>query len=297
LSRHRRCRSLADDEGIGTFERQKITMPPLRLHLDTSDYAAMYRAQAGTQEALVRDELIAMKESGRIEIGLSYHVVFELLQEADPKFRDDRLARARLLTQLCGQNAFPDPSDLGKGHGFSTEGLWVPRIYLDEIEIERLVRLAMEATTCRPEPHRRKRRALSKRRYFVEWVRNNSAEVRQLMGGEWPLLFGKDFATSGDLRRYILGEISRDEANKKLRFYITDPVTFYEIWYERYQRDNLVRTRRDGMADKIMVMLTELKAMIEEAAALKAKVDQVLTTSGDDEPNPATREKLSHLSL
>ena len=31
----------------------------------------------------MRDMLTAMKDSGRIEIGLSYHVVFELLQEGD----------------------------------------------------------------------------------------------------------------------------------------------------------------------------------------------------------------------
>src|SRR5271169_5566973 len=99
-------------------------MRPIRLHLDTSDYAMMYSAQQGTPQARVRDELIKMKADGLIEIGLSYHVVFELLQEAKPEFRDDRIARAKLLTQLCGRNAFPYPSDLGMGYGFSTEGLW-----------------------------------------------------------------------------------------------------------------------------------------------------------------------------
>jgi hypothetical protein len=90
-------------------------MRPIHLHLDTSDYAAMYCALPGTTAERVRDELREMTENGRIEIGLSYHVVFELLQKAEPQFRPDRLARARLLKQLCGQNAFPYPSDLGQG--------------------------------------------------------------------------------------------------------------------------------------------------------------------------------------
>jgi hypothetical protein len=81
-------------------------MRPIRLHLDTSDYSAMCRAPSGTDHARVRDELKELAQSGRIEIGLSYHVVFELLQKAKPQFRDDRLERARLLTELCGRNAF-----------------------------------------------------------------------------------------------------------------------------------------------------------------------------------------------
>jgi hypothetical protein len=74
-------------------------MRPIRLHLDTSDYAIMYRAAPGTPEARVRDELIGLKESGRIEIGMSYHVVFELLQKAEPRFRDDLV-----LGQSCSHS-------------------------------------------------------------------------------------------------------------------------------------------------------------------------------------------------
>jgi hypothetical protein len=79
----------------------------------------MYCAPPDEPAARVRDELLQMKESRRIEIGLSYYIVFELLQKAEPKFRDDRLARAELLTQLCGQNAFSYPTDLPHGNDFS----------------------------------------------------------------------------------------------------------------------------------------------------------------------------------
>jgi hypothetical protein len=270
-------------------------MRPIRLHLDTSDYAIMYRAAPGTPEARVRDELTRMKESGRIEIGMSYHVVFELLQKAQPKFRDDRLARARLLTQLCGRNAFPYPSDLGQGYRFSTDGLWVPRIDLDDIEIERLVRNAMETIAHRPELSRRERRAFSKRSYFVEWVRSNPSEFRRLTGEHWPLLFGREFEESGDFRRYILGQITRSEANKKLRFYITDPVAVYETWFENYGRDNPVPERGDKIASKFLVMLNELKVMLDETVALKTKTKKALATSGDKSLAMADREALVKL--
>jgi hypothetical protein len=48
----------------------------VRLHLDTSDYAAMYIAAPGTPFAKVYDEL---HEKNPSDLGLSYHVVFELL--------------------------------------------------------------------------------------------------------------------------------------------------------------------------------------------------------------------------
>jgi hypothetical protein len=58
-------------------------MRPVRIHLDTSDYSAMHDAPMGSPVAQIRDKLIEIGRSGRIEIGLSYHVVFELLQRAE----------------------------------------------------------------------------------------------------------------------------------------------------------------------------------------------------------------------
>src|ERR1700726_1835648 len=104
---------------VSEEEWSQMTMSPIRVYLDTSDYAVMYRAPPNEPAGRVRDELLQMKKSGRIEIGLSYHVVFELLQKAEPNFRADRLARARLLMQLCETNAFPYPTDLPRGYGFS----------------------------------------------------------------------------------------------------------------------------------------------------------------------------------
>lgn len=265
-------------------------MRPLRLHLDTSDYAAMYCALPGTTPALVRDELIKMTESGRIEIGLSYYVVFELLQKAEPKFRPDRLARARLLKQLCGQNAFPYPSDLVQGYRFPSDGVWLPRSYLEEIEIERLVQEVMRIMANRPDMNRHERKVLSKRRYFVAWVRNNASTAKWFSALHWPLPFGREFWESEDFKRYILEEITRDDANRKLRFYITDPVAAYETWFDKYGRDNPVPERRDQLADHLIMMLSELKGKLDEAAEAKRELRKAITTTGENAPNAEQRD-------
>src|SRR5260370_31814596 len=80
-----------------------------------------------------------MAALGKIQIGLSYHVVFELLQKAAPQYREDQLSRARLLVELCGKDAFPYPTDLGQGYRFSTDGLWIPCSELREFEVDNIV--------------------------------------------------------------------------------------------------------------------------------------------------------------
>jgi hypothetical protein len=113
---------------------------PIRLHLDTSDYAAMHVAAQGSSTAQIRDKLKEMVRSGHLAIGLSYHILFEFIQKATPQYRKDRLARAQLLRELCGNNAFPHPIDLGQGHSFSTEGVWFPRRELASFDVENLIK-------------------------------------------------------------------------------------------------------------------------------------------------------------
>jgi len=262
---------------------------PIRLHLDTSDYAVMYGAVPGTAIAKVRDTLCDMAQNGKLQIGLSYHVVFELLQKAEPKYRDDRLARARLLVQLCGKNAFPYPTDLGQGYKFSTDGLWIPRIEVKEFEIENLVRRAKEAIARQLDLSRHERRSFANRRNFVNWVKNDPKRLLRL---PWPVPFPA-FVESGDLRLFILGEIRRKEANAKLQFYLTDPVTVYNTWFDYYGMDNPVVDRRDQMAAQMVMMLDELKIMLDHHAALRAEITTALSKKTGH--TPEERKKLTAL--
>ena len=270
-------------------------MRPIRLHLDTSDYAIMYKAMPETPEARVRDVLQEMTQNGRIEIGLSYHVVFELLQKALPKYREDRLARARLLTELCGRHAFPYPSDLGQGYSFSTDGLWIPRIDIEDCEVERLVQDVMDVAMRHPDLTRRERRILSNRNAFVSWVRSHPSRLKPLPGEQWPLPFGREFAESGGFRRYVLGQMTRSDANRKLLFYLTDPETVYKTWFEYYGLPNPVAERRDMMVSKLMLVLQELPAALDRQEALRVDIMSALAATGGDTLGPEDRQKLVKL--
>jgi len=252
----------------------------------------MYCAPPGSDGANVRDFLKRTAELGKIQIGLSYHVVFELLQKAAPQYREDRLARARLLVELCGKNAFPYPTDLGQGYEFSTEGLWIPRIELQDFEVENVVDHYANTVARQLNLSRQQRRAFSKRQNLVNWAK---ADKRRLREFPWSAPFGPKFAENGEFRQYVLGEITRKEANNKLRYYLTDPIHIYNTWFEYYAMDNPIVDRRDQMASKLRLMLSELKAMIDEQTALSTKIRSELSATGDSALNAPAREKLTIL--
>jgi hypothetical protein len=263
-------------------------MRPVRLHLDTSDYGAMYCAPPETPLADLREQLKEMVRKGQIEVGMSYHVIFELLQKAEPRHREDRLARARLVKELCGLNAFPYVGDLGQGYQFSSEGLWVPRCALDDFDVERLVQDVMAMI--------RERRILSKRRNFVTWVRSDPARLRLLPGEDWPLPFGRDFFESGDFRRYLLGSISRGEANARLWRLVTDPVSLYKTWFDHYGRENPLVAMGERLAGDLMLMLEKLQSLLDGEADLRVRTKELLAVTGADALSLEARQTVLKLT-
>jgi hypothetical protein len=256
----------------------------------------MYRANPGTVEAQTRDWLKGEADNGRIEIGLSYHLIFELLQKAEPKYRHDRMARARLLTELCGRNCFPYPTDLGRGYTFSNDGLWVPRIDIEDLEIERVVEQVMEGIPRLPGINRHERRILSKRNYFREWFRSNPSGAAARVLEVWPLRFGHAFVENGDFARYLSGRMSRAEANTNIWFYITDPATVYGIWFEDYGRGDPIAERRDRLVDGLMEMLESLRKMLDGSVQLERNIKDAFAGKGGELLTPEEHEALVKLS-
>ena len=272
-----------------------VSLRPVRIHLDTSDYAAMHTAPLRTDVAGIREQLKSMASNGEIEIGLSYHIVFEFLQKAGPGYHEDRLARARLLKELCGQNAFPYGGDLGKGFVFSKEGIWVPRFSLKEFEVERLVADLLKLVSHDLHFTRQQRRRLSKRKNFEEFVCSNPTVLRVLPGEKWPLPYGRGFVESGDLRRYLLGKISREDANRKLLVHLTDPVMLYETWFQHQGRGNPLEAHGDQLARMLMELFDKYRALLTEHDALRVEVKKMLAAKGKDELSAADRGKLLQL--
>lgn len=267
----------------------------MRIYLDTSDYSAMHYAAAGSDSALICDQLRELAHGGQIEIGLSYYVVFELLQKAAPEHREDRLARARMLKDLCGLNAFCYPGDLGHRNAFSKDGVWGPRSAVDDLDVEQLVAQLRQQIRQDPSFTREQRRRLSKRQAFADYVYREPTVLTLSAVEKWPLPFGREFIANGDLRRYILGLITQKEANAKLRTCLTDPVTFYETWFEHYGRGNPLEIQGTELAGKLISILEGLQAMLDKQIALRADIKKALKAEGEDALDGEDRRKLIKL--
>jgi hypothetical protein len=270
-------------------------MRPIRIHLDTSDYSAMHDSLPGSQIGQVRKTIVELARSGRIEIGLSYHVVFELLQRADREHRENRLSRARLLTELCGLNAFPYPTDLGDGYRFSKEGLWQPRITLDDHEIESIIGHFIRAVQHDLEATPHVRRIVTKRKYLRRCAEEYPERFRAIASRNWPVMFGQALVEDGTFGDYVTGEISREEANRKVWFFINDPVSIYELWFEQCQWDCPIMERRDNIALKFVTMLKELRQTMANNRDLQTRITAELNATGDDAALPDERSQLLQL--
>jgi hypothetical protein len=270
-------------------------MRPIRIHLDTSDCSAMHDASRGGPAAKVRERLSDMVRSDRIEIGLSYHVVFELLQPADPVHRGNRLSRARLLSELCGLNAFPYPTDLGGGDRFSKEGLWQPRITLDDHEIEIILAHFVQAVQHDAEASPHARRAVTKRKYLHRLAEEHPERFIALAGRNWPVMFGRSLVEDGTFGRYVAEAMSRHEITRKLWFFINDPASIYELWFEHCNWDCLIMERRDNIAGKFVTMLRELRGTMARTSDLRTRITAELSATGDDALSPNGRQQLLQL--
>jgi hypothetical protein len=270
-------------------------MRPIRIHLDTSDYSAMHDAPAGSAVAETRWKLTEMARSGRVEIGLSYHVVFELLQRADPEHRGNRLSRARLLSELCGLNAFPYPTDLGDGHRFSKEGLWQPRITQQDHEIEIIVGHFIRSVQQDPEATTHAQRIVTRRQSLRRWAEEYPERFADLADRNWPVMFGQSLVKDGTFGRYVAGAMSRDEMNQKLWFFINDPASIYELWFEQCNWDSPILERRDNIAGKFVTMLGELRGMMTRTKDLRTKITAELNATGEEALSPDGRSQLLQL--
>jgi hypothetical protein len=270
-------------------------MRPIRIHLDTSDYSAMHDAPTSSPVAKIREKLVEFAQTGRIEIGLSYHVVFELLQRADPEHRNNRLSRAGLLSELCGLNAFPYPTDLGDGHRFSKQGLWQPHITLDDHEVEVIIAHFVKWVQQDLEATAHVQRIVTRRKYLRRWAQEFPGRFASLAERNWPVMFGRSLAKDGTFGRYMADAISRDEVNRKLWFFINDPRSIYELWFERCNWDCPIMERRDNIAGNLVAMFREFRGMMAGTRDLRAKITTELNATGNEALSPDGRSQLLQL--
>ncbi|WP_373505157.1 hypothetical protein [Aestuariivirga sp.] len=260
------------------------------VYLDTSDYARLYRTDAEESIRRIYDFLIGLVEERKICIPISYLTLFELLQDYSPEYLSDRRLRAKCLSKLSRSYGVPFLSDLLEGDRSVIVGGWAPKEVDKEFSVKILVAQIRERIVREAPLPRAVRRRLGNSSQFRRVIKENPEHLFMKKGDLNGLPVPDTFIEGQYLRRYLLGEIGSEVADRELKKIITDPVSFFEFWFEWYNRPNPLTTilqkpaatmkaqldlARDRLAElereaaKMRVTRKELKSAIQRVRTLE----------------------------
>jgi len=212
----------------------------LRIYLDTQDYIVLYKNR-NAQRQLIYDFLTTNVASGKIEIGFSYAIISEFLQDFDLKHRDDRIQRAKLIKALCGKNAFKFVSKLNREEPFSYTGDWTPNmgrlLNLDELSATFLE----EIKKSQPTLTRKQRNALKNKRGLRRLIKENMHLFDSVANfQQYGIPVSKKFVEDNMLLRFMAGELSRYDAEEEFLSIVTDIELFISAWFEYADKGNML---------------------------------------------------------
>jgi hypothetical protein len=219
--------------------RATLEALPLRVYLDTSDYAAFSADPLPEGIRRIKEFLLSQVSSSRIEIGFSWAILNELIQDFDEEHRQNRVKRAATVKEICGTCAFCYPTELNDGRTFSRDGYWFPREAM-AFNIQAVEKAWMKAVGSNKIliPNRSQRNALKnvKHRRKALQQHPNLADLTRADLGLIPLT--DEFVNGQYLYRFMIGEMSAEVANRELLKIVTDPVLYIVSWFDMAGKSN-----------------------------------------------------------
>lgn len=225
----------------------------IRIYLDTSDYADFSRPDIGKKDKEILDFLKSKVKTKEVEIGYSYWIVTELIQDASDEFRETRIQRAKTIKELCGENAFPYPTDYADGERYPNKGIWMPKSAVQEFSAEKLEAILRENILKSDRINRNFRRKLANRSFFRRFVKESANEIKITREDFDGLPVTEEFLKGNFLVKFISGAISQNKMDIELTKWIADPELFFDFWYSYSGKENPLKT----MVEKPYSRLTE----------------------------------------
>ena len=267
----------------------------LTIYLDTSDYAELYKDNATQEIVEIRNRLFGYVGKKQIRIGSSFIVIFELLQDYEPAFLEDRRRRARMVSRLCGSNSFPFLTDLLDGQTFSSDGAWMPREALKIFNFSKLQEEFKNEIMAERRLNREQRRKLSNSSLFAALLKENPnlLKFNSTTTAEFPL--PESFIAGDYMRKFFVGEVSEQEANRELRKCITDPESFFEFWFQFYKKKNPLEEMFGKGLQTMKSGILKFQSLLESSKAKASDYKQQVSHFRASERN--MRQQLSRLGL
>lgn len=230
---------------------------PLKVYLDTQDYSALYKGRVPD----IYDFLLKKVASKEIEVCFSYPLIAELLTDADPSHKEDRIARAKCIKSLCGKNTFRF-IDRIKFHGaFSADGDWMPSmgrvLSLDGLSDTFLDEMLRNFPTA----NRKQVNALKNKRAIKRLIKENPNIFykKPIDPQTFPIPVSKKFLEEHMLLKYLEGELPRHVAEKEFLECFTNIEFLVETLFHYAGKSNLLFDNVRSAGESIKVFILKLR--------------------------------------
>jgi hypothetical protein len=149
------------------------------------------------------------------------------------------------ISKLCNQWSFPYIADLNDKSGIQHRGLWLPKSTLDGINIDNFVDglkreyvAAILDGTLPAQNRSYRRRILSDPNLFKQLVMSNPSILKGNTETEQMSNVRSSLLATDIIRKYVLGQISRSEANTILAQDIIHPENVYKYYFKQDGNEN-----------------------------------------------------------
>jgi hypothetical protein len=218
--------------------------------------------------------------------------VIEFITKPDAANRAERVRRGQMIKEICGPNAFPPVTELGKGAKFPNGGRWLLGKNEKVISARELrasmTKIARESLAKADGLNRSQRRKLARSDLIRELIRRSSStwgRSRSDLGG---IPVSDEIIESRIFERFMKGQCSDDEFENRMNAWISDPAEYSRIVYDYADHPNVIdkyfgKTVKgiEDLAQEIQRVMTELqdingKRRTERVKLLEAGIEKTL---------------------
>jgi hypothetical protein len=256
---------------------------PLIIYLDTQDYIKLFNEPDEGPNHQVLAQILAHRDRGEVVIGFSFVTVIEFITKPDAANRAERVRRGQMIKEICGPNAFPPITELGKGATFPNGGRWLlgknaKVISAREVK-ERMAMTVREKLARAGGLNRSQRRQLARADSIRELFRRSGSTWGRNRSDFGSIPVSDEIIDSRIFERFMKGQCSDGEFENRMNAWIQDPAEYSRIVYDYADHPNVIEKYFgktvegiEGLAQRIQRLVTETQGLNEKRSTARVKL-------------------------
>lgn len=254
---------------------------PLIIYLDTQDYINLFNEPDDGPIHQVLADVLAFRDRGEIVIGFSFATIIEFITKPNAANRPERVRRGQLIKELCGSNAFPYITDLAKGAAFPNDGRWMfarDEKVVSAKDFRRQIHATLVEELAKVEGlNRSQRRQLGRKASMTELIRKNGSTWGSKRSDYAGFPVSDEIVESRILDRFMKGQCSDAEFERRMNAWISDPAEYSRIIYDYADHPNVIAKYFGKPTDDIERLAGQIQELV--TSVQKMNVDRLSARS------------------